>query len=262
VAALGLIALLAPERGGAQPVEEPAAAPAAPAIAKLARDLGGEDDEAAVAAARKLGDLGVAAPLVSVLSVGLRPAVAAEALGALARTKDGRAFQVFSSYSGNINLPVRVAAVKGLGRLTEPQAIELLLARLGDGHPQVRGAAAEALAARKVTRAEERLFKLVARNDAAAAAPLGVLMAPSAVPRLAELKGRIDDNVLATALGEFVKRADVPDRLRVDVIRTLGRLPGAIATAALVEYIAGVPEREQRPSRDEAQKLLDQRGAR
>ena len=66
--------------------------------------------------------------------------------------------------------------------------------------------------------------------------------------------------MLATAMGEFLKRPEVPDRLRLDVVRTVGRLPGAGATAALVEYLASVPEKDRRPSRDEAQRLIDQRG--
>ena len=229
---------------------------AAPVLA--ADGLASEDDEAAMAAVKTSS----APALMAALSTGLRPAVAAEALAALGRSKDPRALPVLLLYAGNLNTPVRLAAVKALGQYGDARAIDLLLERLGDSQPQVRAAAGEALAARKVARATQRLFLLVARNDAAAAGPLGTLMAPSAIPQLSELHGRIDDGVLATALGEFLKRPDVPDRLRLDVVRTVGKLPGPVATAALVEYMAGVPEKERRPSRDEAQRLLDQRGAR
>jgi HEAT repeat protein len=252
--------LVAAPAGAAKP-EAPTGL-AGDVLGQLTRELASEDDDAAITAAKRLGDLGASGALVGALAVGLRPGVAVEALNALAKPKDPRALAVLSLYAGNVNLPVRLAAVKGLGRLADARVVDILLERLGDNQPQVRAAAAEALAARKAARAEKRLFQLVARNDAAAAGPLGALANPAAIPRLAELHGRIDDNVLATALGEFVKRSDVPDRLRVDVLRTLGRLPGAIATAALVEYLASVPEKEQRASKDEAQKLLDQRGTR
>jgi HEAT repeat protein len=219
--------------------------------------LASEDDAAAIAAVKTSG----APALIAALSVGLRPAVAAEVLAALGKTKDLRALPLLLLYAGNINLPVRLAAVKALGAYGDARVIDLWLERLGDSQPQVRAAAAEALAARKVARAEKRLFQLVARNDAAAAGPLGTLMVPSAIPQLAELHGRVDDSVLATALGEFLKRPEVPDRLRVDVVRTVAKLPGAVATAALVEYLASVPEKERRPSKEEAQRLLDQRGS-
>ena len=53
----------------------------------------------------------------------------------------------------------------------------------------------------------------------------------------------------------------MPDKLRVDVLRTISRLGGASATTALVEYVASVPAKDDRPSKREAQKLLDERGS-
>lgn len=236
---------------------------AAEILAQLRAELASERDDVAAAAARRLGEIGgpeAVEPLVSALAVGVSPLVAAEALAALGALRDGRAVPVLLMYAGNMNVPVRVAAVKALGALSDPRVAEVLIDRLGDAAAPVRAAAAEALAARKERRAEKRLLALVTKNDLGAAGPLGVLIAPDAVPRLAELQGRVDDEVLATALGEFLKRPEIPDRLRLDVVRTVGRLPGAGATAALVEYLASVPETENRPSKEEAQKLLDRRG--
>jgi HEAT repeat protein len=231
--------------------------------AQLGDELGSEKDEVASAAAKRLGELGgegAAEALGAGLALGLRPAVASEALTSLGKIHDSHSTAVVALWSGNTNPQVRLAAVKALGKLSDPKVVDVLLERLGDSEAPVRTAAAEALAARKETRAEKRLFQLVTRNDAGAAGPLGAVMSPDAVPRLAELHGRVDDNVLATSFGEFLKRGDVPDRLRVDVVRTVGRLQGAGATAALVEYLASVPERDSRPSKEEAQKVIDQRG--
>ena len=135
------------------------------------------------------------------------------------------------------------------------------MARLGDAAPDVRATAGDALAARHEPKATPRLLALVKRSDAGAAGPLALLATPDLVPHIAELAGSVDDGVLATTLGEYVKRADVPDKLRVDVLRTIGDLSGAAATTALVEYIASVPAKDDRPSKKEAQKLLDERGS-
>ncbi len=247
-----------------------AAAPRKPAkglagetIKQLATELASDDTEVAVSAAKRLGELAMpeaSLPLVEALVLGVRPGVAIEALTALGKLKDGRALPVLSLYAGNVNDFVRLAAVKAAGGLSETGAVDLLLDRLGDSAPPVRAAAAEALATRKEKRAGKRLLLLVTRNDPGAAGPLGMLISPEEIPRLVELQGRIDDGVLADALGEFLKRPEVPDRLRVDVIATLARLPGAAAIAALLEYIASVPDKEARPSKDEAQKLIEQRG--
>lgn len=256
--------------GPGQPAGEAAkpAKPAplsAPAIAELRTQLSGTDPQAAIAAARKLGESAgnaAATPLTELLAMGTTPTLAVEALEALGKIRSGKAIQVLTLYAGNRNEPVRKAAVQALGALSDGRVAGVLIERLGDSSPGIRAAAAEALAARKDERAAPRLFKLVAKNDAGAAAPLGTLIAPADVPKLAELRGQIDDAVLATALGEFLKRPSVADRLRVDVVRTLGRIPGPGATTALVEYLASIPEKDTRPSKDEAQKTVDSRGVR
>jgi HEAT repeat protein len=251
----------------AKPKSAAAKAPAAPlpaaTIAELKGQLAGKDENAAIAAARKLGDSGgrnAAEPLTEVLAMGTIPSVAAEALTALGKLRAPKAIQVLTLYAGNRNESVRKAAVAALGDLPEGRVAGVLIERLGDMSPEIRTVAATALAARHEERAAARLFKLVAKNDPGAAGPLGTLIAANDVPRLAELRGRIDDGVLATALGEYLKRADAPDRLRLDVVRSLGRIPGAGATTALAEYLATVPDKDKRASKDEAQKLLDARG--
>lgn len=260
---MALVALVATNANpnAARAAGTPAAGKAASTVELLASD----DDDAAVAAAKRLGDTGGAAAveaLDTALATGLRPPVATQVLLSLAKLKDPRSASFAAAYAGNLNVPVRVAAIKVLAHVADAKGTEILLERLGDSAPPVRTAAAEALAARKEPRAVKRLLLLVARNDAGAAGPLGELIPVAEIPRLAELHGRADDAVLATAFGEVLKRSDVPDRLRLDVVRTLARLPGAAATAALVEYLASVPAKDQRPSKEEAQKLVDQRGGR
>jgi HEAT repeat protein len=145
--------------------------------------------------------------------------------------------------------------------MKDPRVVPTLLARLGDAAPGVRGAAGEALAARREKSATPRLFALVKRGDPGAASPLAALATPDLIPQIAELAGTVDDGVIATALGDYAQRADVPDRQRLDVVRTIAKLAGAAATTALVEYVASVPAKDDRPSKREAQKLLDERGA-
>lgn len=257
-----LPARAAPPAGEAKPRTK-AAPLSASAVAELRTQLLGADAGAASAAAQKLGASGggnAAAPLIELLAMGTTPPLAVEALGALGKLRAPKGIQVLTLYAGNRNEPVRKAAVEALAALPDSRVSAVLSERLGDSAAEIRAVAATALAARRDERAAGRLFKLVAKNDAGAAAPLGQLIAPSDVPKLAELRGSIDDGVLATALGEFLKRPGVPDRLRVDVVRSLSRVPGAAATTALVEYLASIPEKDNRASKDEAQKIVDARG--
>jgi len=232
--------------------------------------LAGEDDAAALAAAESLGGSGAgnaAEPLVELLAAGAAPARIEAALDALAKLGGGgaltaaRAFEVLDLYAGHRAPDVRLRAVKALGTIRDPRVVATLLARLGDAAPGVRAAAGEALASRHERTALARLFALVKRGDAGAASPLAALATPDLVPQVAELAGTVDDSVLATVLGDYAQRTDVPDRLRLEVVRTIAGLGGAAATTALVEYVASVPAKDDRPSKREAQKLLDQQEA-
>jgi len=234
------------------------------ALDKLRADLRGDSDDAAAAAAKQLGESGALAALESLtalLAAGTTPARAQAALNALGPWGTPKSLDVLLLYAGNRNNELRARAVKALGAFGDRRATAALLERLGDPTVTVRAAAAEALAARKEKQAVPRLLLLLKRNDAGAAGPLGVLAPHDLIPKIAELQGAIDDSVLATALGEYIKREDVADKMRVDVVRAIGGLQGAGATTALVEYIAVVPPKDDRPSRREAQKLLDERGA-
>ena len=231
--------------------------------------LAGDDDAAAVAAAGSLGASGAgnaAEPLAETLAAGTAPARAEAALDALAKLGGAgaltapRTFEVLDLYAGHHAPELRQRAVKALGTIKDPRVTATLLARLGDAAPGVRAAAAEALAARHERAASPRLLALVKRGDAGAAGPLAALATPDLIPQVAELAGTVDDGVIASVLGDYVQRADVPDRLRIDVVRTIARLGGAAATAALVEYVASVPAKDNRPSKREAQKLLDEQG--
>ncbi len=249
---------------GAAAVVKPSGRPLTEAeLTATRKALGGTDTKAAQAAAKKLGESGAGnaiGPLSEQLALGTTPIVAQEILSAMQQLRNPAALQIMTLYAGNRNVTVRTQAVKALAALADPRVVGTLIERLGDSAPDVRKAAAEALGERKEVRAADRLFKLVARNDLGAAGPFGVIMTASDVPRVSELRGRVDDGVVATALGEFIKRPEVADRLRYDVVKTLGQIPGAVSTAALVEYVATAPEKDPRPSRDEAQKLIDRRG--
>lgn len=226
--------------------------------------LVGPEDEAATTAAATLGDRGannVAAvdALIEALALGTTPSLAVHFIKALGKCKHSKSLQMLALYAGNRHPEVRVASVAALEGLREDGAAGVLLERLGDSDATVRAAAASALATRKDTRAAGRLWALVQKSDAGAAAPFGQLGALDSASKVAELRGTIDDVTLSSALGEFLKRPDAPDRLRIDLVRTLGRVPGAEATTALVEYLATVPDGEARPSKAEAETLIEQR---
>ena len=223
----------------------------------------GTDAVASRSAAAGVAGVGASDPpvvelLIELLATGTTPERATAALRALAKLADPRGFEAVELYAGHRRMEVRREAVRALGALNDARAIPVLLDRLGDDAPEVRAAAAESLAARKEGRALPRLLRLL-RRDPGVAAPLGQLATPETIAQLQDLKGSVADGVLATALGAYVKRADAGDAVRIEALRVLAKLHGPEAATELVEYLASIPARDNRPSRREAQRLLDER---
>ena len=230
----------------------------APAGDPLKADLMSDDVDKAHAAAVKLGAAKRADVLLEVISMGAPPKIDAAILDALIVCKTERALDTFLRYADNRNADLRKRALNGLAESSDKRAAARLLEALGDLDAGVRALAAKHVAKRHDKGADEQLLKLLKRGDMGAANPLGSIANPEMVRRLSEMLGQISDPLLASTLGETLKRSDVADPLRVEIVRTLGKVPGADSTTALVEYVASV--KGDRPSKTEAQKVIDQRG--
>ncbi|HZS36294.1 MAG TPA: HEAT repeat domain-containing protein [Polyangia bacterium] len=241
-----------------------AGAPAGAAeLDSLKQQLTDADDEKAADAAKKLGESGDAKAIdviLDALAVGAPPHVQAVLLGDLAGKKDARAVEVLKHYTRNRNPELRKKAVIALAELADARAVPALIAALSDPVEDVRGAAALALGKRKERSAIEPLVKLLEHKDAAAATALAQLATPELAHRMAEMIGRVPDALLCSALGEMLKRPDFgPEPIRVEVVKTLSKVPGIDSTSVLIEYVAATEKDKMRPSRVEAQKIVDQR---
>ncbi|MES1205273.1 MAG: HEAT repeat domain-containing protein [Pseudomonadota bacterium] len=234
----------------------------ADALDKVRDLLAGNDQEVIAATAKALGESAApnaALPLVEMLVVGTRPSAAIAALDALKKLHDPMSIEILTLYAGNRGATVRRQAVRALGAFSDTRVVPTLMDRLGDTAPDVRAAAADALAVRGEKAAAPRLLALLKHNDGGAAAPLGTIAPVAMLPAITELQGGIDDGHLATTLGEMVKRHDVAEPLRLDIVKTLARIPGAASTTALVEYVGTLAGGDAHASKIEAQKIIDDR---
>jgi HEAT repeat protein len=271
-----LVALIvgAPALASAKP-KQVAPPPPPPSVAtpELLKELEGPDEGHAIEAARKLGEGGDAAAvtaLVDGLEHGAPPRVAAAMARALGGKGDSKAVAMLERYARHRSAEVRKAALTALASLPSPagtapadkRALAPLLAALGDSDPEVRGLAAKLLGERRERGAEERLIKLLEHRDASSAPALAAIGTAELAHRLSEMLGSVPDPLLCAALGEMLKRSDFgPEPIRVEIVRTLGKVPGAESTTALVEYLGATEKgNPNRPSRLEAQKIIDERG--
>jgi HEAT repeat protein len=232
-------------------------------VAGLKKDLSGADDLKAEDAAKKLGDSAdpkALDTLLDGLALGAPPRVQAAMLGSLQGKKDPRAIEVLKHYAKNRNPELRKKAVTALGGVTDKRVVPTLIAALSDSVPEVRAAGAEALGKRRERSAEPQLLKLLQHKDAAAPGALALLATPELARRLSEMLGQVPDSLLCNALGEILKRPDFgPEPIRLEIVKTLSKVPGIDSTAALVEYLAATQKDKARGSRVEAQRIVDQR---
>jgi hypothetical protein len=78
--------------------------------------------------------------------------------------------------------------------------------------------------------------------------------------KLSEKLGQVPDPLLCQAFGEMLKRADFgPEKVRGEVVKTLSKIPSVESTVALQEYVAASVKDKTRPSRIEAEKIVEQR---
>ncbi len=231
--------------------------------ASLAKDLADTDEARAADAATALGktnDSKAVEALVAALDAGTTPKVAVAECAALGVKKDARAIPILLQYAHHRAAEVRKAALGALALMSDKRATTALSDGLGDSDAEVRAAAARGIADRRDKSAEDRLIKLMEHRDASAASALAAIATPQLAHRLSEMLGSVPDPILCTALGEMLKRADFgPEPIRVEVVHTLAKVPGVDSTAVLIDYVASTERDKNRPSRLEAQKIVDER---
>jgi HEAT repeat protein len=242
-------------KGPANDKGKPGPAPAATAL------IGGDIDAAAKNAAELADSAAPAAhdALLDALSTGLHPKVAAIALAGLARHPAPADLTVLLIYAGHRNDDVRAAAVAALGAYPDPASRKAAVAALGDDVGKVRIAAADAIARGKFREGVERLLALLDKGDAAAPPALAALADADLAHAIGEHLGTAPAGALAQTLGAILKRSDFPEPARVQVVRAIAKIPGGEATAALTDYVESTPEKPPRPSRKEAESVVESR---
>lgn len=244
----------------------PAAAQPAPGKRDLAADLAalaGTDAEAAARAADSLGANPAPAAhdaLLDALAMGLPAPVAVPVFAALARHPAPPDVPALGRYAGHRVPPVRSAALGALAMYPDPRARAAIAAALRDPVATVRAAAAAAAARGRVRDAVDPLLLLLAKGEEPAARALAALADPMLAARIADHLGKVPDVSLALCLGAILRRADFgPDPARVEIVRAIAKIQDASAIAALTDYIDATPKNPPRPSRQEAELVVEAR---
>lgn len=225
--------------------------------------LGGADVEAAARAADTLGASTNPAAhdaLLDALALGLPAAVTPNAFVALAKHPAPPDVAALRRYANHHTPGVRSAALGALALYPAADAKAAVAAGLSDNVASVRAAAAAAAAKGRVRSAIEPLLKLLARGEEPAARALAAMADAELVRKLGDQLGKVPEASLALALGEILVRTDFgPDPERVEIVRAIAKINDSAAVTVLQAYLDKTPKNPPRPSRQEAQGVVDAR---
>jgi len=250
-----------------------ACALASPALAQKAKNrvdlsaevaaLAGADLEAAAKAADALGASTEPAAhdaLLDALALGLPPAVTTNAFNALVKHPAPPDVAALRRYATHHQPPVRSAAIGALVMYPDPNAKAAVIAGLHDPIASVRAAAAAAAGKGRMRDAVDPLIKLLAKGEEPAARALAAMADTALARKLADQLGKVPEASLALALGLILKRPDFgPDTERVEIVRAIAKIADSSAVTALGEYLDATPKNPPRPSRQEAQGVVEAR---
>lgn len=225
--------------------------------------LNGADLEAAAKAADALGASTEPAAhdvLLDALALGLPPAVTGNAFTALVKHPAPPDVAALRRYATHHSPSVRSAALGALAMYPDPNAKAAVIAGLSDMVASVRAAAATAAGKGRIRDAVDPMIKLLAKGEEASARALAAMADTELARKLADQLGKVPEAKLALALGLILKRPDFgPDPERVEIVRAIAKISDSSAVTALTDYLDSTPKNPPRPSRQEAQGVVEAR---
>jgi HEAT repeat protein len=225
--------------------------------------LAGADLEAAARAADTLGASAEPAAhdaLLDALALGLPPAVTKHAFDALVKHPAPPDVAALRRYATHRSPTVRSAAIGALAMYPDPNARLAVIAGLSDPVATVRAAAAAAAGKGRIRSAVDPLLNLLAKGEEPSARALAAMADTELARKLGDQLGKVPEASLALALGLILKRPDFgPDTERVEIVRAIAKISDSSAVAVLTDYLDATPKNPPRPSRAEAQGVVDAR---
>ncbi len=268
--ALGIDRGAAAQPAGANPPARKVAPKTPPKVAKKPTDLaadaaslGAADVEVAARAAESLGGYDQPAAhdaLLDALALGLPASVVIPAMTALALHPAPADVVALKRYAGHHNPTIRAAALGALAGYPDPAARAAIVGGLHDTTGSVRSAAAAAAGRGRVRDAVDPMLLLLAKGEESSARSLAQLADPDLARKIADHYGKVPDASLALCLGLALKRTDFgPDPARVEVVRAIAKIQDPAAVNQLTDYLDATPKNPPRPSRQEAEMVIDAR---
>lgn len=175
--------------------------------------------------------------LATLLRSGRSDEVTDRALTALRGLAHPSAIEVLTEFTHHRRPRARRLAFQALAAITDRRVPRLLEQGLADSDRNVRAQCARSLGEIGATGSVDTLFHAFDRGVVEAAISIGKLGNRAAVGRFNEHLGHVPLSVMLSGYSEFVRRGDIPDEVKIEIIGRLGDISGDMVRVFLQRYL-------------------------
>lgn len=167
---------------------------------------------------------------------------AIEALGGLGHPD---AIEILTVFTHHRRVGARRRAYEALAAIDDRRVRPILETGLSDSERGVRGATALALGEMGARESLEILFRAFERGVVEAAIAIGKLGNRESVARFTEHLGQRPLAIMLSGYHEFLRRNDIPNQVKTDIVARLGEVSGPMVKRFLADYLTTFPERDR-----------------
>lgn len=175
--------------------------------------------------------------LAELLRSGRSDEVTDRALLALRGLAHPSAIEVLTEFTHHRRARARRLAYQALAAISDRRVPALLEHGLSDSDRSVRAQCARSLGEIGATGSVDTLFVAFDRGVVEAAISIGKLGNRAAIGRFNEHLGHMPLSVMLSGYNEFVRRNDIPDEAKIDIIGRLGDISGDMVRVFLQRYL-------------------------
>ncbi len=189
-----------------------------------------------------MDDARVVPPIAALLRSGRQDRITDRALNALKVLAAPQSIEVLAEFRNHRRPGARRRAYQALAAIEDRRIPGLLERGLRDSDRSVRGAAALALGEVGSSANLDVLFHAFERNVVEAAIAIGKVGGNDSIARYTESLGREPLGVMLSGYHEFLRRDDISNAKKTEIVERLGEVSGTMVRRFLQEYLGTFPE--------------------
>lgn len=181
--------------------------------------------------------------LAALLRSGRSDEVTDRALTALQGLAHPTSIDVLVEFTRHRRARARRIAYQGLAAIQDRRVPSLLEQGLRDSDRNVRATAARSLGEIGARQSVDTLFVAFDRGVVEAAIAIGKLGDRQSIRRFNDHLGQMPLSVMLSGYNEYLRRNDIPDDAKVDIVGRLGEVSGPLVRSFLQRYLDTFPTR-------------------